>query len=130
MAYILLVEDDVDLRDSLVDVLEARGFHVRTASNGRAALEALQRDDELPSVILLDLMMPVMNGWEFRYEQLSDPRLATIPTVIMSAVAAQAANMGAIATVPKPVDLPALVSVIEPRYDGNGHAARPDGRGR
>jgi CheY-like chemotaxis protein len=117
MAYVLLIEDDADLREGLAEVLQTRGFEVRTAIHGEAALQALRADDatELPSMIVLDLMMPVMNGWEFRLQQLSDPRLAEIPTVIMSAVASQAGNMGAVATLSKPVDLPALVSVLAER---------------
>jgi CheY-like chemotaxis protein len=113
MAYVLVIEDDADLRESLAEVLVNKGYEVKTAVHGEEALEALRRDDDLPSVILLDLMMPVMNGWEFRLQQLSDPRLATIPTVIMSAVASQAGSMGAIATLSKPVNLPALVSAID-----------------
>jgi CheY-like chemotaxis protein len=113
MAHVLVIEDDHDLRESLSEVLEAKGFEVRTAIHGEAALVAL-REGELPSAIVLDLMMPVMNGWEFRYQQLSDPRLAAIPTVIMSAIVSQAASMGALATLAKPVSLADLVSVLEP----------------
>jgi CheY-like chemotaxis protein len=121
MAYVLLIEDDADLRESLAEVLANKGYEVKTAIHGEAALEAL-REGDLPSVILLDLMMPVMNGWEFRLQQLSDPRLAAIPTVIMSAVASQAGNMGAVATLSKPVNLPALVSVLD---DSGGVARAP-----
>jgi CheY-like chemotaxis protein len=117
VSYVLLIEDDHDLGSVLTEVLEHRGFTVRAARNGAEALEVL-REPDLPSVILLDLMMPVMNGWEFRYQQLSDPRLADIPTVIMSAIASQARNMGAVATLTKPVDVSTLLGILEPRFAG------------
>jgi CheY-like chemotaxis protein len=81
---ILLVEDDPALRSTLAEVLEERGYHVDCAANGLMALEALGHKP-VPSAILLDLAMPVMDGWEFRAEQQRDPRLADIPTIVLSA---------------------------------------------
>src|SRR5580765_7790969 len=81
---ILLVEDDFDMRDALIPILEYAGHHVVGAANGREALEQLRAGPK-PSLILLDLMMPVMNGTEFRAEQLRDPALASIPVVVVSA---------------------------------------------
>ena len=81
--YILIVEDDFDIREALTQILEEEGYAVREAANGREALDVAAR--ELPSLILLDLMMPVMNGWQFRAEQIKDPRLAPVPVLVISA---------------------------------------------
>jgi CheY-like chemotaxis protein len=81
---ILVVDDDPDLQDAIVETLEQGGHQVRCVSNGRKALEYL-RSGEPTCLILLDLMMPVMNGWEFREEQLRDARIASIPVVVISA---------------------------------------------
>jgi CheY-like chemotaxis protein len=81
---VLVVEDDRDVRESLVAVLEDAGYEVLSAGDGRAALELL-RTAPLPSIILLDLMMPVMDGFEFRAEQKRDPRLAGVPVVVFTA---------------------------------------------
>src|SRR5947207_15447872 len=82
--YILIVEDDFDIREALTQILEDEGFQVRCASNGREALE-VATSGPAPRLILLDLMMPVMNGWQFRAEQLKDPRLAEVPVLVISA---------------------------------------------
>lgn len=83
--WILLVEDDKDIQASLLDLLEMEGYAVRAAYDGRQALDLLQDSQNLPSLILLDLMMRGMGGKEFREKQLQDPRFANIPVVIMSA---------------------------------------------
>jgi DNA-binding response OmpR family regulator len=80
---VLVVEDDRNLRESICAVLTEAGFTSRPAENGEVALERART--ERPCVILLDLMMPIMNGWEFRTEQLRDPELSSIPVVIMTA---------------------------------------------
>lgn len=89
---ILIVEDERDAREALKEILEIEGFKVVTAENGQVGLELLQ-DVEEPCLILLDLMMPVMNGWEFlealRLQQ--KHVLATIPVVVVSAIADLAA---------------------------------------
>src|SRR5262245_22552685 len=81
---ILVVEDDADTRESLRAVLEVARYDVRTASNGREALEVLARI-EAPGLILLDLMMPVMSGFEFLAARREDAALERIPVVIVSA---------------------------------------------
>lgn len=81
---ILLVEDDPALRAALAEALEERGYEVHTAGNGRQALDSLDHAP-VPSAILLDLAMPVMDGWAFRTAQQRDPRLAHIPTIVLSA---------------------------------------------
>jgi CheY-like chemotaxis protein len=83
---ILLVEDDDDIRDALQDALARRGYRVLEAGDGRQALEILRTAEVMPALILLDLTMPVMNGWEFMAAQAEDPALASIPVVVLSAV--------------------------------------------
>lgn len=81
---ILVVDDDADVRSSLQEVLEDEGFEVTVAGDGQEALRKL--DGGLaPDVILLDLMMPVMDGIQFRAKQLARPRLCSIPVVVLSA---------------------------------------------
>ena len=80
---VLVVDDDRDIRELLVELLASEGYEVASAPDGRRALaEARGRR---PDVILLDLMMPVMSGWEFREAQLRDPALADIPVVVVTA---------------------------------------------
>lgn len=82
---ILLAEDDYDLREAMIDVLELEGYSVKAVPNGLEALEWLLGTSAPPSLIFLDLMMPVMDGWQFRLEQLARPALASIPVVVLSA---------------------------------------------
>jgi signal transduction histidine kinase len=128
---VLLVEDDDDLRMSLADVLEASGFEVQHATNGREAIECLS--DDAADVIVLDLMMPVMDGWEFRAWQKRVPAQASTPVVVLSANgSAQAAAIDADLYLPKPVSRRALVDAIErvialrDRKRQDGDAARAD----
>jgi CheY-like chemotaxis protein len=81
---ILVVEDDDDLRNSLSQALRDHGFAVTQASNGQQALDLLHAGTK-PAVILLDLMMPVLNGWELRDALRDDPTLADIPQLVISA---------------------------------------------
>jgi CheY-like chemotaxis protein len=81
---VLVVDDDYAVLDAIKDVLEDEGYEVTLAANGLEALKELRRGDR-PCLILLDLMMPVMNGWEFRREQLEDTTLAAIPTILITA---------------------------------------------
>ena len=81
---VLLVEDEVAICKSLAESLQEEGFEVVAAANGREALDIL-RNGPRPSAILLDLRMPVMDGWDFRHDQLNDPSLRDIPVLIVSA---------------------------------------------
>lgn len=95
-ATILLVDDNSDILEVIRVILETEGYRVATASNGVEALEQL-RDGLVPQLIILDLSMPVMNGWEFRDQQLADPALRDIPTIIYSAVGSvQRESVGAL----------------------------------
>ena len=113
MPSVLVVDDDPDVRIMLETYLELEGFDVLTASNGLDALQRLR--DARPSVILLDLMMPVMDGVEFRRQQQGQPLLRDIPVVCLSARhdARQTANrLGVTDCLPKPLDLQMLISVV------------------
>ncbi len=81
---VLVVDDDVSMRDALALSLRLEGYVVHTAGNGLDALLAL-RTESRTDAIVLDLEMPVMTGWEFRAAQLGDPALATIPVLVLSA---------------------------------------------
>jgi CheY-like chemotaxis protein len=106
---ILLIEDDPDLADALLEVLQADGYRVVHAPDGSSALGMLSHG-KLPQVIMLDLMMPNMDGWEFRTEQLRDPRLAKIPVVVLSASGERAHPVDAALVLRKPITLEILVA--------------------
>ena len=86
MQTVLVVEDDDDLREVVTQTLERNGFRVVGARDGQDALDRLECERG-PCLILLDLMMPRMSGWEFRRRQLADPRFAELPVVVMTATA-------------------------------------------
>jgi signal transduction histidine kinase len=109
---LLLVEDDAGIRTTLGELLTDEGLVVTTAANGRQALQEL-RTAAPPDVIVLDLMMPVMDGWEFRVEQRGDPALADIPLVAMSAdLSAKARAIAADGYVRKPIDFPTMLRIL------------------
>jgi CheY-like chemotaxis protein len=113
--HILVVDDDPDLAEVLDRVLEKSGYVVTWAKNGQEALRCMRSSDPL-DVVLLDLMMPVMNGWEFRAEQLKDPRLSNIPVVVFSGhgkLDQNALTIGAVANLRKPVGLHELLNVLD-----------------
>lgn len=112
---VLLVEDDPDLRETLRAVLEDSGVSVACAANGREALAYL-REQEAPFLVLLDLMMPVMNGWEFRAEQMKDAELSRIPVAVLSAdsrTAFKAESLGVERYLKKPIQLEELLSLVQ-----------------
>ncbi len=80
---VLVVEDDIDCRDAVTNLLESEGYAVTSAEDGQVALDRL-REGLDPCVILLDLMMPVKDGWQFRAEQLRDDALAAVPVIVVS----------------------------------------------
>jgi CheY-like chemotaxis protein len=112
---VLVVDDDVDIRDSLMDVLADEGYEVACASDGLEAIDYL-RSHERPGIILLDWMMPNCNGACFRTKQMQDPTLAAIPVVLLTAhprAEAKMAEVDALDYVPKPVRLEKLLEVID-----------------
>jgi CheY-like chemotaxis protein len=84
MKRVMVVDDERDIRRGIADALELEGYEVVEAADGREALQKLRRS-ERPAAIVLDLMMPGMNGWQFRDEQRRDPELAGIPVIVVSA---------------------------------------------
>jgi CheY-like chemotaxis protein len=107
---VLVVDDDEPLRRSLCDSLEDEGYRVVGAANGAEALEYLRRAAERPCVIFLDLMMPVMNGWQFLGLQKGDPGLSAIPVVVITANGSvDRASIDAKEVVWKPLDLDTLL---------------------
>jgi CheY-like chemotaxis protein len=111
---VLIVDDDLDIRETLTEILEDRGFAVITAANGLEALQVLRSADVKPSVILLDLMMPVMDGYDFLAEYKRDPALASIPVVVVTAGhRVDRSLLGSAALVPKPIDVPRLVRLLQ-----------------
>lgn len=112
---VLIVEDDEDVREAIVEVLEDQRFTWIAAPNGAEALEALKGEPN-PCIILLDLMMPVMDGWQFRRALLDDPLLAHVPVVILSAHAdlqKTASSLNATAHLQKPLQLEKLMNIVE-----------------
>jgi two-component system response regulator MprA len=115
---VLVVDDDRDIREAMADALEAEGYRVATASDGLDALRWLRSQPDGPraSLILLDLMMPNMDGVEFRREQVRDQALQSIPVILLSAdmsVGDKARAMQAAGYVTKPVELDVLLDVIQ-----------------
>jgi CheY-like chemotaxis protein len=113
---ILLIEDDFAIREALAEILGTAGFQVTCACNGAEALVLLSERTSQPSLILLDLMMPVMDGWEFRRAQARDPAIASIPVVVLSASAGHDATlhgMAAAAVLAKPFELDHLLDTVD-----------------
>lgn len=108
---VLVVDDDLDLLEVTCFVLESEGIGVETARNGAQALELL-RTGRPPGLVLLDLMMPVMNGWQFLDEVAKIPSLATIPVVVLTAAEPDEVP-GAVEVLHKPIDLKSLIEVVE-----------------
>jgi len=110
---ILVVDDDADIRSSLTEILGDEGYRVAGVRNGREALAYLQEQTR-PSLILLDMMMPEMDGWRFRLEQQRSPELASIPVVILSAhgnVREAALALGAADYLRKPLSIESLLEI-------------------
>ena len=112
---VLVVDDDSTVRTTLKELFETEGYDVAVAANGRAALNHLKVGMR-PCVVLLDLMMPVMDGWDFRTEQLKDPALKEIPVFILTAAgfsdATIRAQFGNVPFVPKPPPHEELLAMV------------------
>jgi CheY-like chemotaxis protein len=114
-AGILLVEDDRDVRESIAEVLAEEGYRVSVAKTGVDALEQLGKSRRLPAAIVLDLMMPVMDGWEFCSLQQSHQEWAAIPVVVISAdtnAKDKASALRPIACLRKPLDIDELLTIL------------------
>jgi CheY-like chemotaxis protein len=104
---VLVVEDDEDAREALVALLQMKGYRAVPAGNGKEALDYLKKAP-VPDLIILDLWMPVMDGWQFRNEQIRDPRLAKVPVIVVTALSDRT-DIDANEIIIKPVDVDRLL---------------------
>lgn len=109
---ILVVEDEPSIRQMMKDILEMQGYHVETASDGAEGIALLKRLNPGPCVVLLDLMMPGTNGWQFLDIQRSDPKYSGIPVVICSAYKESAKTVHPSGFVEKPIQLKTLLNAV------------------
>lgn len=109
---VLVVEDDEELRDMMVRLLALEGFAPEAACNGSEALEKLRTSGVRPHIILLDMMMPIMDGWEFCRERARDPALTRIPVVVLSAAPREHIDVRAVAVLSKPFDYEQLLATL------------------
>jgi CheY-like chemotaxis protein len=118
---VLVVDDDFDLRQIVREILQEEGYEVETAANGREALRRLQRSDP-PRVVVLDLMMPVMDGWQLLAELQRDATLAKIPVVVITASKAGLLDGTRHELLTKPLDYFALVASVDRSMKGRALA--------
>jgi two-component system response regulator MprA len=113
---VLVIDDDPPIVEGLRELLQNEGYDVAVAGDGRAALDQLRRGLR-PCVIVLDLMMPAMDGWDFRHEQLKDAELREIPVIVFTATgfseASVKAQLGVAEVVPKPLSPARLLGAIQ-----------------
>jgi len=113
---VLIVEDDEETAASLADTLRIMGYRCEIAANGRIALDRLHAAPGKYCVVLLDIMMPVMDGWDFLTAHHADHSIGAIPVVVVSAAlgtTARAAQTSAVGVLPKPVDAAALEAMLQ-----------------
>jgi DNA-binding response OmpR family regulator len=110
-AHVLIIEDDHDIRVTLREVLESEGFTVHSAANGQAGLESLE---EYPNagLVILDLMMPIMNGWQFLKAFRANPVLSSIPVIVISAAHDRVVPSGAQEFIPKPIEFDSFLQTV------------------
>jgi CheY-like chemotaxis protein len=108
--FVLIVDDDPDIREVLSMVLETRGFHTATAEDGEAALRVMR--DGKPALVLADLMMPIMTGAQLVLTMKQDPRLSDVPVLLVTAWPANAGDLGADELLTKPVDVDHLLHSV------------------
>jgi CheY-like chemotaxis protein len=129
---ILIIEDDVDIRESLQEFLEGEGHEVHAAGNGEQAFQMLRKSQGASGkaapidLILLDLMMPVMNGVEFRRKQVEDPKLSRIPVIVISAdnrTQSIASSLGLQWCIQKPMNLEELLKALDQAGHEEVHAS-------
>lgn len=114
--HILLVEDDAAICDAMSELLTSEGYQVHCAMDGQQALDWLRGAERLPHLILLDLMMPVLDGIQFRVQQVAEDRLSDIPVVVMSADtggAEKSSGIGAHGYLKKPLEIDDLLDIVE-----------------
>jgi CheY-like chemotaxis protein len=124
---VLVVEDDEDARDALVALLQMKGYRAVPACNGKEALDYLKKAP-VPDLIILDLWMPVMDGWQFRSEQVKDPRLAKVPVIVVTALSDRT-DIDANEIIIKPVDVDRLLAKVS-QYCGREQTSAAGGGSR
>ena len=111
---VMVIDDDEGIREALASAISEAGCEVLSAMNGRDGLDQLRAQSEPPCLILLDLMMPVMDGQSFRTEQMKDPKLSSIPVIVMTAGQIPSSAMG-VTTLRKPLQLEQLLKMVRER---------------
>jgi CheY-like chemotaxis protein len=111
---VFVIDDDADIRETILSVLERHGFAADAAADGVEALARLRAEPVMPRLILLDMMMPRMTGEEFRAAQLAEPRLAGVPVVVLSGARAvdEVARRIGVEVLPKPFELSTLLALV------------------
>ena len=113
---VFVVEDDQDIREALAELLESEGYDVTTAENGQIGIDKLSQASQLPNLILLDLMMPVKDGFQFYAEKAADPNLSAVPVIVMSAdghILDKQKKLQAQAYIKKPVDIDHILNMVD-----------------
>lgn len=130
---VLVIEDDPDVRNALAELLASEGYQVSASADGAEALDTL-RGGLRPSVIVLDLMMPKVDGWDFRRAQLEDPALAAVPVVLLTASGFRPDSMrserGRLEMLPKPVQAHVLLDTLARLAATPAQTSNPTGSGR
>jgi CheY-like chemotaxis protein len=116
---VLVVDDDPNIRKMIMAALRREGYEFAEAGNGKEALEAMR--SQRPDVVVLDLMMPILSGWDVLQEREKEPELQTIPVIVISAnrapEVARAVDKGICAFLPKPFDIGALSALVKSCVD-------------
>lgn len=120
---LLVVDDDEDICEILKLVLEEEGYSVITASDGAQALGLLRTGQVSPALIILDLMMPVLDGWRFWDARQLDPTLLQIPVIVLTATGLRTGALGDALILPKPVEREILIRAIA---DASGRRTEPE----
>lgn len=109
---VLIIDDDEAVRETIGEILESRGYHPLFASDGAEAISMMERQSEPPCLILLDMMMPGMNGWQFLDFQRADPKFANVPVIVCSAYSETAKSVSNATILAKPIELTSLVQAV------------------
>jgi two-component system, chemotaxis family, chemotaxis protein CheY len=120
---ILVVEDDKSLRKLLADILEGEGYEVSEAGNGKEAMSVLRATERPPDLIVLDLMLPKMNGWDFRAALSEDDGLSDIPLLVVSGIGPDIVSIAADGHLHKPLDLNSFLSTVQRLVDARQQSA-------
>jgi two-component system chemotaxis response regulator CheY len=110
---VLIIEDDFSIRETFTQALELEGYLVVTAENGAEGIDKLRTMPVSPCLVIMDMVMPVMDGRQFLDAVLADPKISNTPLVVVSATASVATTQGARAFLRKPVDLNVLLDIVE-----------------